>query len=76
MYIDAISLFGWAMSPYVLRNDMDFDGTINMDTNISTADDAGFGNFVEIDFEDGGEAKQESISFLFCLQCKQIEIKK
>ena len=61
---------------YVLRKDMDFDATINMDTIISTADDAGFGNFVEIDVVDGGEPKQESRSLLFCIECKQIEIKK
>ena len=51
LYIDAINLYGWAMSQYLPYNDIKFDGDVKLEDLLNTSDDSEVGYFVEDDLK-------------------------
>ena len=49
MYKDANNLYGWAMSEYVLCDEINFDRNVKLEDILNTPDDSDIGYFSAVD---------------------------
>ena len=70
LYIDANSLYGWAMSQYLPYDDIKFDGDVKVEDILNTSDDSEVGYFVEVDLKYPEGIREKTKNFPFCPEIK------
>ena len=65
MYIDAINLYGWAMSEYLPYDEKKFDRIVKLEDILSTPDNSNNGYFTEVDLKYPDNIKQKTKHFPF-----------
>ena len=58
--IDAINLYGWAMSEYLPYDDIKFDENVKLEDILNTPDDSDIGYFVEVELKYPDELKHKT----------------
>ena len=65
LYVDAINLYGWAMSEYLPYDETKFDRNVKLEEILNTPDKSDFGCFFEVDLIYPDVIKEKSNPFLF-----------
>ena len=72
LYLDANSLYGWAMSEHLPYDEIKFDRNVNLEGILDTPDDIDFGYFIKVDLKYPDNIKYRTKTFLFAFQNKKI----
>ena len=70
LYIDAKSLYGWAMGEYLLYDEIKFDRNVELEGILNTADDSDLAYFVDVDLKFPDKIKFKTKSFPFAPEKK------
>ena len=65
LYVDAKNLYGWAMSEYLLCDEIKFDRDVKLKEILTTPDDSGNGFFIEVDLKYRDNVKEKTKHFPF-----------
>ena len=71
LYIDAITLCGWAMSDYLPYDEIEFNKNVKLEDTLNNPDDGDIGYFVEVDFSYPDNIKEKTKHFLFAPENKK-----
>ena len=74
MYIDAKSLYGWAMSEYLPYDESKYVKNVNLEDVLNTPDNSDIGYFIEVDskYPDNIKEKTKKIHLLPKIKKNQI----
>ena len=65
LYVDAVSLYGWAMSEYLPYDEVKFDRDVKLKDFLNTPDDSDIGYFIEVDLKYPDNLKYKTKNFPF-----------
>ena len=72
VYIDANNLYGWAMSEYLLYDEIKFDRNVKLEDILNTPDYSDIGYFIEVDLKYPDNIKEKTKNFPFAPENKII----
>ena len=72
LYIDANNLYGWAMSEYLLYDEIKFDRNVKLEDILNTPDYSDIGYFIEVDLKYPDNIKEKTKNFPFAPENKII----
>ena len=70
LYLDANNLYGWAMSQFLLSDEIEFDKDVKLEDKLITPDDSDIGFIVECDLKNPDNIKEKTKISLFVLKIK------
>ena len=71
MSVDAINLYGWAMSEYLPSDEIKFDGNVKLEDKLNTLYDSDVGYFIENDLKYPDSIKYKTQFFPFAPENKK-----
>ena len=71
LYTDANKLYGWAMSEYLLYDEIKLNNNVRLEDILNTPDDSDTGYFIEVDLKFPYSIKEKTKNFPFCSENKK-----
>ena len=71
LYMDANNLYGWAMSEYLLYDEIKFDNNVKLEDILNTPDDSEKGYFIEVDLKCPDNIKEKTKHIPFARENKK-----
>ena len=65
LYLDAVNLYGWAMSEYLPYDEIKFEQNVKLEDILNTSDESDIGYFVEVDLKYPDNIKEKTKYFPF-----------